>query len=71
MPELPASWDPRKVAVHRDKGNRFLLRPARRAGSGDAPDVAKVLTGWKATEKPRVRRHALPARHAEPRGTGA
>jgi hypothetical protein len=52
MPELPASWDPRKVAVHGDKDDAFLLRPGQiLADARDAPDVAKVLDGWKASQK--------------------
>ena len=52
MPELPASWDPRKVAVGGDKANQFLLRPGQiLADARDAPDVAKVLDGWKASQK--------------------
>ena len=27
MPELPANWDPRTVALNRDPKNSFLLRP--------------------------------------------
>jgi hypothetical protein len=51
MSELPEHWDPRKVALYSDKQNMFLLRPGQiLAGPGDAPDVAKVLTGWKAQE---------------------
>ena len=52
MSELPARWDPRKVALNRDKENPFLLRPGQLlAGPGDAPDVQKVLTGWKPQER--------------------
>jgi hypothetical protein len=52
MSELPAGWDPRKVALNRDSENEFLLRPGQiLAGPGDAPDVAKVLTGWKPQER--------------------
>jgi hypothetical protein len=52
MPELPASWDPRKVAVGGDKANQFLLRTGQiLADARDAPDVAKVLDGWKASQK--------------------
>jgi hypothetical protein len=48
MPELPASWDPRKVAVHGDKENVFLWRPGQiLVAARDAPDAAKVLTGWR------------------------
>ena len=48
MSELPERWDPRKVALAGDKEHPFLLRPGQiLAGPGDAPDVAKVLTGWK------------------------
>ena len=42
MSELPERWDPRKVALNRDKENPFLLRPGQiLAGPGDAPDVAE------------------------------
>jgi hypothetical protein len=52
MSELPERWDPRKVALNRDRENAFLLRPGQiLAGPGDAPDVAKVLTGWKVQER--------------------
>ena len=52
MSELPERWDPRKVAVNRDSKNAFLLRPGQiLAGAGDAADVAKVLTGWKANDR--------------------
>jgi hypothetical protein len=44
--ELPRQWDPREVAVNREGGNTFLLRPGQNlAGPGDAADVAKVLPG--------------------------
>jgi hypothetical protein len=50
--ELPRQWDPRKVAVNREAGNTFLLRPGQiLAGPGDAPDVARVLTGWRQGEQ--------------------
>jgi hypothetical protein len=53
MSELPERWDPRKVALYSDKENSFLLRPGQiLAGPGDAPDVAKVLTGWKVQDRP-------------------
>jgi subtilisin family serine protease len=53
MSELPERWDPRQVAVAGDKDRQFLLRPGQiLAGPGDAPDVAKALSGW----KPRDRR---------------
>src|SRR4051812_45501521 len=52
MFELPARWDPRRVAVNRDAQNTFLLRPGQLlAGPGDAADVAKVLTGWKPVDR--------------------
>ena len=52
MSELPEAWDPRRIAVNRDKENTFLLRPGQiLAGPGDAPDVAKVLTGWKPADR--------------------
>jgi hypothetical protein len=52
MSELPERWDPRKVALNRDPQNPFLLRPGQLlAGPGDAPDVQKVLTGWKPVER--------------------
>src|SRR3954451_267378 len=52
MSELPERWDPRLVALNRDKENEFLLRPGQiLVGPGDAPDVAKVLTGWKPQER--------------------
>jgi hypothetical protein len=52
MFELPECWDPKRVAVNRDKDNTFLLRPGQiLAGPGDAVDVAKVLTGWKPSDK--------------------
>jgi len=52
MPEISERWDPRRVALNREKGNSFLLRPGQiLAGPGDAPDVAKVLTGWKQADK--------------------
>jgi hypothetical protein len=48
MSELPAQWDPRRVALNRDEKNPFLLRPGQiLVGPGDAVDVSKVLTGWK------------------------
>jgi subtilisin family serine protease len=50
--ELPRQWDPRKVAVNREAGNTFLLRPGQiLAGPGDAPDVQRVLTGWRQSEQ--------------------
>jgi hypothetical protein len=52
MSELPERWDPRKVALNRDPQNPFLLRPGQLlAGPGDAPDVQKVLTGWKPQDR--------------------
>jgi len=52
MSELSERWDPRKVALNRDKQNQFLLRPGQiLAGPGDAPDVQKVLTGWKPSDR--------------------
>jgi hypothetical protein len=52
MSELPERWDPRKIARCSDKESPFLLRPGQLlVGPGDAPDVAKVLTGWKALER--------------------
>ncbi len=52
MPELPANWDPRAVAVNRDTKNSFLLRPGQLlVGPGDAADAAKVLNGWKPQER--------------------
>jgi subtilisin family serine protease len=52
MSELPERWDPRHVAVAGDKDRQFLLRPGQiLAGPGDAPDVAKALTGWKPQER--------------------
>ena len=57
MSELPERWDPRKVALCGDKETPFLLRPGQiLVGPGDAPDVAKVLTGWKPQERAHVRR---------------
>src|SRR4051794_19211612 len=53
MSELPERWDHRRVALNRDKENEFLLRPGQiLVGPGDAPDVAKVLTGWKPQDRP-------------------
>jgi hypothetical protein len=50
--ELPRQWDPRTVAVNRESGNTFLLRPGQiLAGPGDAADVQRVLTGWRQGEK--------------------
>jgi hypothetical protein len=50
--ELPRQWDPRRVAVNREAGNTFLLRPGQiLAGPGDAPDVQRVLTGWRQSEQ--------------------
>ncbi len=52
MSELPARWDPRKVAVNRDKENSFLLRPGQLlVGPGDEKDAQAVLTGWKVQDK--------------------
>ena len=52
MSELPARWDPRKVAVNRDKENAFLLRPGQLlVGPGDAKDAQAVLTGWKVQDR--------------------
>jgi subtilisin family serine protease len=52
MSELPASWDPRRVAVNRDPNNRFLLRPGQiLVGPGDADAVAKLLQGWRPSDK--------------------
>ena len=46
--ELPQQWDPATVAVNREPGNSFLLRPGQiLAGPGDADAVQRVLTGWK------------------------
>ncbi len=51
--QLPSHWDPRRVAVNHDAKNRFLLRPGQiLAAPGDADDVARVLTGWKAADAP-------------------
>jgi hypothetical protein len=48
MSELPERWDPRRVALSSDEKGTFLLRPGELlVGPGDAPEVAKVLTGWK------------------------
>ena len=72
MSELPERWDPRKVALNRDKENAFLLRPGQiLAGPGDAADVAKVLTGWKPAGPPDVRRHDVHAHAGEPGRPGA
>ncbi len=50
--ELPRQWDPRAVAVNHEVGNTFLLRPGQiLAGPGDAPDVQRVLTGWRQLER--------------------
>jgi hypothetical protein len=50
--ELPRQWDSRKVAVNREAGSTFLLRPGQiLAGPGDAADVQRVLTGWKPSEQ--------------------
>ena len=50
--ELPAKWDPRAVAVNREPGNTFLLRPGQiLVAPGDAADVARVLKGWKPHEQ--------------------
>ena len=52
MSELSERWDPRKVALNRDEQNQFLLRPGQiLVGPGDAPDVQKVLTGWKPLDR--------------------
>ena len=52
MSELPARWDPRKVAVNRDKENGFLLRPGQLlVGPGDEKDAQAVLTGWKVQDR--------------------
>ena len=46
--DMPSKWDPRKVAVNREAGNTFLLRPGQiLAGPGDGADVARVLPDWK------------------------
>jgi hypothetical protein len=48
---LPHGWDPRAVAVNHEDGNTFLLRPGQiLVGPGDAPDVRRVLTGWRIGE---------------------
>jgi hypothetical protein len=50
--ELPRQWDTRKVAINRESGNTFLLRPGQiLAGPGDAADVQRVLPGWRQGEK--------------------
>jgi hypothetical protein len=50
--ELPRQWNPRTVAVNREAGNTFLLRPGQiLAGPGDAQDVQRVLTGWRQSER--------------------
>jgi hypothetical protein len=50
--ELPAKWDPTKVAVNRDPENTFLLRPGQiLAGPGDGAAVAAVLSDWKPAEQ--------------------
>jgi subtilisin family serine protease len=52
MSELPERWDPRKVALNRDKENPFLLRPGQiLVGPGDEKDAQSVLTGWKPLER--------------------
>ncbi len=49
--DLPQKWDPSTVAVHREPGNTFLLRPGQiLAGPGDAADVQRVLKDWKPGE---------------------
>jgi hypothetical protein len=46
--DLPSRWDPRAIALNREAGNTFLLRPGQiLAASRDAADVAKVLSDWK------------------------
>ena len=43
---------PPPIALAGDKERQFLLRPGQiLVGPGDAPDVAKVLTGWKPQER--------------------
>jgi hypothetical protein len=50
--ELPSKWDKRAVAVNREPGNTFLLRPGQiLVAPGDAPDVQRVLKGWKPDEQ--------------------
>jgi hypothetical protein len=45
--ELPQQWDPSTVAVNREVGNSFLLRPGQiLVAPGDADAVGQVLTGW-------------------------
>ena len=52
MFEMPARWDPRKVAVNRDKENPFLLRPGQLlVGPGDEKDAQAVLTGWRMQDR--------------------
>jgi subtilisin family serine protease len=49
---LPGQWDPAMVAVNRDPGNTFLLRPGQiLADPRDAADVERVLTGWRRGER--------------------
>jgi hypothetical protein len=50
--DLPRQWDRAQVGVNRDQANQFLLRPGQIvAGPGDAADVARVLSGWRAQEQ--------------------
>jgi hypothetical protein len=50
--ELPSKWDKRAVAVNREPGNTFLLRPGQiLVAPGDAADVGRVLKGWKPDEQ--------------------
>jgi len=50
--ELPQQWDPSTVAVNRESGNTFLLRPGQiLVGPGDADAVGQVLTGWNRAEQ--------------------
>ncbi len=49
--ELPQQWDPQTVALNREVGNTFLLRPGQiLVGPGDAGAVGQVLTGWQQGE---------------------
>ena len=71
MSELPAQWDPRRVAVNRDKKNAFLLRPGQiLVGPGDAADVAEGPHRLEARATCGRSASPVPARAAEPGGPG-
>lgn len=67
---LPKNWDPRQVAVNRQEGNNFLLRPGKLlVAAADVDDAQEPLArqGWRVADQ----RHPADARVFENRATVA